>query len=59
MDKKAQLICEYLDEILPEAQCELNYTKDFELLIAVILSAQTTDKKVNSVTPFLFENILH
>lgn len=33
---------------------ELNYNSDFELLIAVILSAQTTDKKVNSVTPMLF-----
>lgn len=55
MNKKISLITSYLDEILKDAACELNYTKDYELLIAVILSAQTTDKKVNSVTPILFK----
>ncbi len=45
---------EYLDEILPNVGCELNYSKDYELLIAVVLSAQTTDKSVNLVTPKLF-----
>jgi endonuclease III len=44
----------YLDEILPNAYCELNYNKAYELLIAVILSSQTTDKKVNNVTNILF-----
>lgn len=44
----------YLDEILPEARCELNYQKDYELMIAVMLSAQTTDASVNKVTPVLF-----
>ena len=45
---------EYLMELYPEARCELNYTKDYELLIAVVLSAQTTDKRVNMVTKELF-----
>ena len=44
----------YLDELYPEPVCELNYNKDYELLIAVVLSAQTTDKRVNKVTPVLF-----
>lgn len=39
----------------PNAKCELNYRTPYELLIAVILSAQCTDKRVNSVTPTLFE----
>ena len=47
-------IISYLDEILPEAHCELNYSKPYELLIAVMLSAQTTDKSVNRVTSVLF-----
>lgn len=45
----------YLDEIIPNPKCELNYTKDYELLIATMLSAQTTDKKVNEVTKILFK----
>ena len=44
----------YLDELFPHASCELFYTKDYELVIAVMLSAQTTDKSVNSVTRVLF-----
>ena len=46
---------EYLDELFPNPKCELNYNKDYELLIAVVLSAQTTDKRVNSVTSILFD----
>lgn len=46
---------EYLDVLFPNPKCELNYTKDYELLIAVMLSAQTTDKRVNMVTKVLFE----
>ncbi|MCX7705638.1 MAG: endonuclease III [bacterium] len=38
----------------PSPKIELNYRNEFELLIAVLLSAQTTDKKVNEVTPVLF-----
>ena len=45
----------YLDELFPASKCELFYSKDYELVIAVMLSAQTTDKSVNAVTPILFE----
>ena len=45
----------YLDELFPHAQCELFYTKGYELVIAVMLSAQTTDKSVNAVTSVLFK----
>ena len=47
-------VFEYLDEIIVNPKGELNYNKDYELLIAVMLSAQTTDKRVNSVTKVLF-----
>ena len=47
-------IIEYLDYLFPNPKCELNYNKDYELLIAVMLSAQTTDKRVNMVTDILF-----
>ena len=48
-------LLDYLDEILPTAKCELLYSKDYELVIAVMLSAQTTDKSVNAVTLILFK----
>ena len=48
-------ILEYLDELIPNPKCELNYNKDYELLIATILSAQSTDKRVNMVTKELFD----
>ena len=48
-------LLDYLDEILPTAKCELLYSKDYELVIAVMLSAQTTDKSVNAVTKILFD----
>lgn len=51
---KANRVINYLDELIPDARCELNYTKDYELLMAVMLSAQTTDKRVNMVTKELF-----
>ena len=54
ISKKAEQVLLYLNEILPNVGCELNYHKDYELLIAVVLSAQTTDKSVNQVTPKLF-----
>ena len=47
-------IGEYLDELFPDPKCELNYNNDYELLICIVLSAQTTDKMVNSVTGELF-----
>ena len=48
-------IINYLDELIPNPKCELNYNKDYELLIATMLSAQTTDKRVNEVTEVLFK----
>ena len=47
-------IISYLDELIKDPKCELNYNKDYELVIAVMLSAQTTDKRVNEVTKVLF-----
>lgn len=52
---KIKDISNYLDKLLPNASCELNYNKDYELVIAVMLSAQTTDKAVNKVTDNLFK----
>jgi endonuclease-3 len=46
---------EYLDYLFPEPKCELNYNRDYELLIAIMLSAQSTDKRVNMVTPIIFD----
>lgn len=54
LNNKVELITSYLNELFKDAKCELIYNKDYEFLIAVMLSAQTTDKKVNSVTPILF-----
>ena len=44
----------YLDELFPNPQCELLYKSDYQLLMAIVLSAQSTDKRVNSVTPIIF-----
>ncbi|MDD3809945.1 MAG: endonuclease III [Erysipelotrichaceae bacterium] len=52
---KTMRVLEYFDELYPDACCELNYRNNYELLVAVMLSAQTTDKKVNQVTTRLFE----
>ena len=52
---KIDLIESYLEELFPNPKCELNYNKDYELLIATMLSAQTTDKRVNLVTSVLFK----
>ena len=52
--EKVQSIISFLDEIFPSVGCELFYNKDYELVIAVMLSAQTTDKSVNKVTNILF-----
>ena len=50
-----QTIIDYLDELFPNPRCELNYNKDYELLLSVMLSGQTTDKRVNMVTEILFK----
>lgn len=47
-------ILDILEETYPEARCALDHVNVFELLISVVLSAQTTDKSVNRVTPALF-----
>ncbi len=52
---KTNKIIDYLEELFPNPSCELNYKKDYELLIAVMLSAQSTDKRVNQVTETLFK----
>jgi len=44
----------FFQETMPEPQTELHYSNPFQLLVAVILSAQCTDKRVNTVTPALF-----
>ena len=53
-DEKAKIIGEVLGKMFPDAHCELDYHNVYELSVAVILSAQTTDKAVNLVTLNLF-----
>ncbi len=52
---KAQFIYDKITELFPNARCELNYSNSHELLISIILSAQTTDQAVNKVTKKLFD----
>ena len=52
--KRAGIIIRKLKQIIPDAKIVLNYSNNFELLVAVILSAQCTDKMVNKVTEKLF-----
>lgn len=52
--EKIKKILDILEETYPEAECALDHKNVFQLLIAVVLSAQTTDKAVNVVTPELF-----
>ena len=53
MDTK--VIIENLNLMFSNPKCELNYKNDWQLLIAILLSAQCSDKKVNSITPILFK----
>lgn len=57
MTKKERALraCEVLERIYPEALCALHYQESYQLLIAVRLSAQCTDARVNLVTPTLFQ----
>ena len=55
MKKKALAVIDILKNQYPDALCALQYDKDYELMIAVRLSAQCTDARVNLVTPALFE----
>lgn len=52
--KDIKLIEDYLDELYNNPKCELNYSNEYELLINIMLSAQTTDKRVNIVTKELY-----
>lgn len=52
--EKIDFVLTYIDSLFPNAKCELFYNQDYELAIAVMLSAQTTDKAVNGVTKNLF-----
>ncbi|HSU97930.1 MAG TPA: hypothetical protein VLI40_11915, partial [Gemmatimonadaceae bacterium] len=52
---RAPLIFKRLRRAYPDAHCELDHTNAYQLLVATILSAQCTDKRVNLVTPALFQ----
>src|SRR6478735_2999199 len=52
--RRARRINRVLAEAYPDAHCELDFRTPLELLVATILSAQSTDKRVNGVTPALF-----
>lgn len=52
---KAHTVLEALDELFPDAHCELEHADNYQMAVAVVLSAQTTDASVNRVTPALFE----
>lgn len=54
-DEKAKKICQILDELYPDPPIPLAHKDPFTLLIAVLLSAQCTDERVNKVTPALFK----
>jgi endonuclease-3 len=56
--RRARRINRELAQLYPDAHCELNFTSPLELLVATILSAQCTDKRVNLVTPVLFSRYL-
>ena len=53
--EKAKIIGKTLDELYPETPIPLDHSSAYTLIVAVMLSAQTTDKKVNQVTPYLFK----
>ena len=54
-EKEIPVVMDILEEMHPEATCALDFGTHFQLLVAVMLSAQTTDVSVNKVTPALFE----
>lgn len=56
MKDKISDIINFFDEVFPDVSCELIYNNDIQLLIAVVLSAQTTDKAVNKVTKVLYDD---
>lgn len=54
LQERYDYVIRYFSEAMPTAESELNYRNPFELLVAVVLSAQCTDKRVNLTTPALF-----
>ena len=56
MKNKVEAILDYLDLLYDNPKCELDYKKDYELLMATVLSAQCTDKRVNMVTKELWKS---
>ncbi len=57
--KKSELykkVIEYFEQTIPVAETELHYENNFQLIVAVVLSAQCTDKRVNMTTPVLFKD---
>lgn len=55
LENNATKIIEILKKTYPNAKCSLNFSNPFELLVAVVLSAQCTDERVNKTTPAIFE----
>ena len=53
--ERYQKVIEWFSEAMPIAETELNYENPYQLLVAVILSAQCTDKRINQITPALFD----
>src|SRR6187200_1076741 len=53
--ERYEFVIDYFQKHLPEAETELDYEDPYELIVAVILSAQCTDKRVNMTTPAIFE----
>src|SRR5687767_11512741 len=56
--RRASLVYRRLDKAYPDARCALNFSTPLEMLIATVLSAQSTDAMVNKVTPHLFAKYL-
>ena len=55
MKKKSKQIVKLLKEYYPDATCSLDFTTPFEMLVAVMLSAQCTDERVNKTTPSILQ----
>src|SRR5437868_13238092 len=57
--KRALALAQRFRKVYPDAHCELDFKNPLQLLVATILSAQCTDKRVNMVTPLLFKKYRH
>lgn len=54
MEQKTKIVLDYLEKLIPSPKCELIFNNNYELICAVMLSAQTTDKRVNEISKILF-----